>query len=91
VAQTHVKANASWMEITGFAVVNSEKTIRMKHKRSDSLPVHAHAFSCCNQGRVHATVLEEFDITTTVGHLIKTFLGMEVEQTACSVKINLDH
>jgi hypothetical protein len=78
---------SSWMEKNGYAVVNSEKTIFMKHSGSEYI-IHGlffddmmHMYSC-------DAIKDEFmqlyskDFEITGGRQMKTFLGMQVEQTA---------
>ena len=88
---------SSWMERNGYAAVNnSEKTIFMKHSGSEYI-IHGlfvddmmHIYSC-------DAIKDEFmqlyskDFEITGGRQMKTFLGMQVEQTARSIKIHLDH
>jgi hypothetical protein len=87
------------MELDGkkwIYAVNSEKTIFMKHSGSEYI-IHGlfvddmmHIYSC-------DAIKDEFmqlyskDFEITGGRKMKTFLGMQVEQTARSIKIHLDH
>ncbi len=87
---------SSWMERSGHAAVNSEKTIFMKRSESEYI-IHGmfvddmmHIYSC-------DAIKDEFmqlyskDFEITGGPQMKTFLGMQVEQTARSIKIHLNH
>ena len=84
------------MERNGYAAVNSEKTIFVKRSGSEYI-IHGlfvddmmHIYSC-------DAIKDEFmqlyskDFEITGGRQMKTFLGMQVEQTARSIKIHLDH
>ena len=87
---------SSWMERNGYAAVNSEKTIFMKRSGSEYI-IHGlfvddmmHIYSC-------DAIKDEFmqlyskDFEITGGRQMKTFLRMQVAQTARSIKIHLDH
>ncbi len=87
---------SSWMERNGYAAVNSERTIFMKHSGSEYI-IHGlfvddmmHIYSCdAIKDEFMQLYSKDFDITG--GSQMKRFLGMKVEQTARSIKIHLDH
>jgi hypothetical protein len=79
-----------------YAAVNSSETIFIKHSGSENI-IHGllvddmmHIYSC-------DAIKDEFmqlyskDFEITGGRQMKTFLGMQVDQTARSIKIYLDH
>jgi hypothetical protein len=83
------------MERSGYAAVNSEKTIFMKHSGSEyiiyGLFVHdmMHIYSCdAIKNEFMQLYSKDFEITG--GRQMETFLGM-LEQTARSINIHLDH
>ncbi len=95
-ARTWHERISSWMERNGYAAVNSEKTIFMKLSGFEYI-IHGlfvddmmHIYSC-------DAIKDEFmhlysrDFEITGGRQMKTFLGMQVEQTTRSIKIHLDH
>jgi hypothetical protein len=87
---------SSWMERNGYAAVNSENTIFMKHSGSEYI-IHGlfvddmmHFYSC-DEIKDKFMELYSKDFEITGGSQMKTFLGMQVEQTARSIKIHFDH
>ncbi len=84
------------MESNGYAAVNSEKTIFMKRSRSEYI-IHSlfvddmmHIYSCgAIKDEFMQFYLKDFEITG--GLQMKTFLGMQVEQPARSIKVHLNH
>ena len=87
------------MKRNGYAAVipvNSEKTIFMKRSGSDYI---IHGLFVDDMMHIYAcdAIKDEFmqlyskDFEITGGRQMKTFLGMQVEQTARSIKIHLDH
>jgi hypothetical protein len=88
---------SSWMKRNGYyAAVNSEKTIFMNYSGSEYI-IHGlfvddmmHIYSCdAIKDEFMQSYPKDFEITG--GRQMKTFLGMQVEQTARSIKIHLNH
>ena len=87
---------STWMEDHGYAVVNSEKTIFMKHKNVDWI-MH----DLMVDDMVHASTSEKLkqdfiaeykgDFQFTCDDLTTSFLGMEVEQDKNSIRHHLDN
>jgi hypothetical protein len=81
----------------GYLAVNSEKTIFKKTKGSDYI-IHGLFFydmmhiSSCNELKKEFMDKYSKDIEIRGGGLMKTFLGMEVEQsgTTVTIKLHLD-
>ena len=80
----------------GYLAVNSEKTIFKKTKGSDYI-IHGlfvddmmHISSC---DKLRAEFMKKYatDFEITGGGLMKTFLGMEVEQGDAGINLHLDH
>jgi hypothetical protein len=94
--QWHVRIS-TWMEDHGYAVVNSEKTIFMKHENGDRI---MHGLFVDDM--VHASTTEKLkqdfiaeykgDFQITCNDLMTSFLGMEpeVEQDHNSIRLHLD-
>ena len=90
---THI---SDWMIRNGYLAVNSEKTIFKKTKGSDYI-IHGlfvdymmHISSC---DKLRAEFMKKYatDFEITGGGLMKTFLGMEVEQGDAGINLHLDH
>jgi hypothetical protein len=78
---------SSWMERNGYAAVNSDMTIFMKRSGSEYI-IHGlfvddmmHIYSCDAIKDVFMQLYSK-DFEITGGLQMKTFLGMQVEQTA---------
>jgi hypothetical protein len=92
--QWHVRIS-TWMEDHGYAAVNNEKTIFMKHENGDWI---MHGLFVDNM--VHASTSEKLkqdfiteykgDFQITCDDLMTSFLGMEVEQDKNSICLHLD-
>jgi hypothetical protein len=84
------------MERNRYPVVNSEKAIFLKRSGSEYI-IHGllvddmmHIYSCdARKDEFMKLYSKDFDITG--GNLMRTVLGMQVEQAARSIKIHLDH
>jgi hypothetical protein len=82
----------------GYLAVNSEKTIFKKTKGSDYI-IHGlfvddmMHISSCDKLRAEFRVMKKYatDFEITGGGLMKTFLGMEVEQGDAGINLHLDH
>jgi hypothetical protein len=94
--QWHVRIS-TWMEDHGYAAVNSEKTIFMKHENGvwimhclfvDDM-VHAPTRA---SKKLKQDFIAEYkgDFQITCDDLMTSFLGMEVEQDQNSIRLHLD-
>ncbi len=87
---------SAWMEANGYFAVNSEKTIFMKHEGKHFI-IHGLFVDDMMHIATNTKLKNEFmekyskDFNITGGGLIKTFLGMEIEQSNRSIKLHLDH
>jgi hypothetical protein len=86
---------SEWMAWHGYLAVNSENTIFKKTKGSDNI-IHGlfvddrmHISSCEELREVFMKKYSK-DCEITGGGLMKTFLGMEVEQNAIEIKMHLN-
>ena len=86
---------SDWMIRNGYLAVNSDNTIFKKTKGSDYI-IHGlfvddmmHISSC---DELKAEFMKKYsrDFEITGGGLMKTFLGMEVEQDDTGIKLHLD-
>jgi hypothetical protein len=88
------------MEDHGYAAVNSEKPIFMKHENGDWI---MHGLFVDSDDMVHDSTSEklkldfiaeyigDFEITCNSEDLMTSFLGMEVEQDKSSIRLHLDN
>jgi hypothetical protein len=89
------------MERDGYAAVNSEKTIFIKRSGSYSSEyiIHGlfaddmmHIYSCdAIKDEFMQLYSKDFQVEITEGRQMKTFLGMQMEQTTRLIKIHVDH
>ncbi len=84
------------MEANGYFAVNSEKTIFMKCEGKQFI-IHGlfvvDMMHIATNTRLKNEFMEKYsrDFNITGGGLMKTFLGMEIEQSNRSIKLHLDH
>ena len=84
------------MEKNGYPAVNSEKTIFMK-REGEHFIIHGLFVDDMMHTTTSTKLKDEFlrkyskDFNITGGGLMKTFLGMEVEQDNKTIKLHLDH
>jgi hypothetical protein len=84
------------MEKNGYPTVNSEKTIFMK-REGEHFIIHSLFVYDLMYTTTSTKLKDEFlrkyskDFNITGGGLMKTFLGMEVEQDNTTIKLHLDH
>ncbi len=87
---------SDWMEKNGYPAVNSEKTIFMRREGKDFI-LHGLFVDDMMHTSNNARPKEEFmkkyskDFNITGGDLMKSFLGMQVEQGDNKIKLHLDH
>jgi hypothetical protein len=87
---------SDWMEKNGYPAVNSEKTIFMRREGKDFI-LHGLFVDDMMHTSTNARLKEEFmkkyskDFNITGGDLMKSFLGMQVEQGDNKIKLHLDH
>ena len=87
---------SDWMEKNGYPAVNSEKTIFMK-REGEHFIIHGLFVDDMMHTTTSTKLKDEFlrkyskDFNITGGGLMKTFLGMEVEQDNKTIKLHLDH
>ncbi len=90
------KHSSAWMEANGYFAVNSEKTIFMKREGKQFI-IHGlfvdDRMHIATNNKLKNEFLEKYsrDFNITGGGLMKTFLGMEIEQSNRSIKLHLDH
>jgi hypothetical protein len=84
------------MEANGYLAVNSEKTIFMKREGKHFI-IHGLFVDDMMHISTNTKLKNEFmekyskDFSITGGGFMKTFLGMEIEQSNRSIKLHLDH
>jgi hypothetical protein len=87
---------SAWMEANGYLAVNSEKTIFMKREGKHFI-IHGLFVDDMMHISTNTKLKNEFmekyskDFSITGGGFMKTFLGMEIEQSNRSIKLHLDH
>ncbi len=86
---------STWMEVNGYPVVNSEKTIFMKWTGDDFI-VHALFVDDIKSVPTKKALLDEFiakiskEFEITGGQLMTRFLGLSVEQDNHCISLHLD-
>ena len=87
---------SDWVEKNGDPAVNSEKTIFTRREGKDFI-LHGLFVDDMMHTSTNARLKEEFmkkyskDFNITGGDLMKSFLGMQVEQGDNKIKLHLDH
>ncbi len=87
---------SAWMEANGCLAENSEKTIFMKHEGNHFI-IHGllvdDMMHIATNNKLKNEFMEKYsrDFNITGGGLMKTFLGMKIEQSNRSIKLHLDH
>jgi hypothetical protein len=87
---------SDWMEKNGYPVVNREKTLFMLCQGKDFI-IHCLCVDYMMHTSTRAKLKAEFmkkyskDFNITGGDLMKSFLGMQVEQGDKKIKLHLDH
>jgi hypothetical protein len=90
------KHNSAWMEANGYLAVNSEKTIFMKSEGKHFI-IHGlfvdDMMHIATNNKLKNEFMETYsrDLNVTGGDFMKTFLGMDIEQSNRSIKLRLDH
>jgi hypothetical protein len=85
-----------WMEKNGYLAVNSKETIFMRRVGNDFI-LHGLFVDDMMHNSTSTKLKEEFmtkyskDFKITSGGLMKSFLGMLVEQGDKKIKLHLDH
>ncbi len=87
---------SAWMEANGYFAVNSGKTVFMKREGKHFI-IHGlfvdDLLHIATNNKLKNEIMEKYsrDLNITGGGLMKTFLGMEIEQSNRSIKLHLDH
>jgi hypothetical protein len=88
---------SAWMEANGYlAAVNSQKTIFMKREGKHFI-IHGlfvdDTMHICTNNKLKNKFMEKYsqDFNLTRGGLMRTFLGLEIEQSNRLITLHLDH